>query len=87
LRRYEPGVGELKRMYVIPSYRGRGIGRAVLDGLETRARELGYHRLVLETWVRQPDAMALYTSAGYTQLEPYGFYRTLPLSRCFEKLL
>jgi GNAT superfamily N-acetyltransferase len=87
LRRYEPGVGELKRMYVIPSRRGQGVGRAVLDGLESRARALGYHRLVLETGVRQPEAMALYTSAGYTPLEPYGFYRTLPLSRCFEKLL
>ena len=59
----------------------------MLAALETRARNLGYHRLILETGLRQPEAMALYESAGYTELEPYGFYRTSPLSRCFEKLL
>lgn len=85
LRHYEPGVGEVKRMYVIPSHRGQGIARAVLAGLETRARDLGYRRLVLETGTRQPEAMALYASAGYRPLDPYGFYRTSPRSRCFEK--
>ena len=59
LRRFEAGVGEVKRMYVAPPHRGRGIGRAVLAALETRARNLGYHRLILETGLRQPEAMAL----------------------------
>ncbi len=87
LRRYEPDVGEVKRMYVRPAYRGRGIARAVLAGLEQRARELGYRRLVLETGTRQPEAIALYESAGYRALAPYGFYRSSPLSRCYEKVL
>jgi GNAT superfamily N-acetyltransferase len=87
LRGYEPAVGEVKRMYVSPAHRGQGIARAVLVAIETRARDLGYDRLVLETGLRQPEAMGLYLSAGYTDLEPYGFYRTSPLSRCFEKWL
>jgi GNAT superfamily N-acetyltransferase len=87
LRRYDDGVGELKRMYVDPQYRGRGVARTILGQLEHRARGLGFRRLVLETGVRQPEAMALYASAGYEPIEPYGFYRTSPLSRCFAKTL
>jgi GNAT superfamily N-acetyltransferase len=87
LRRYADGVGELKRMYVDPRFRGRGVARQVLGQLEARAQRLGYGRLVLETGVRQPEAMALYASAGYEPIEPYGFYRTSPLSRCFAKTL
>ena len=87
LRRYDDGVGELKRMYVDPGWRGRGVARAVLGQLEARARRLGYRRLLLETGVRQPEAIALYTAAGYEPIEPYGFYRTSPFSRCFAKTL
>ena len=87
VRRYEPGVGEVKRMYVTPTHRGRGIARGVLAALETAAVHLGYDRLILETGLRQPEAMALYESAGYTEFESYGFYRRSPLSRCFEKPL
>jgi GNAT superfamily N-acetyltransferase len=74
-------------MYVDPRFRGRGVARQVLGRLEARAERLGYGRLVLETGVRQPEAMALYASAGYEPIEPYGFYRTSPLSRCFAKTL
>jgi GNAT superfamily N-acetyltransferase len=88
LRRYDDGIGELKRMYVSPASRGRGVGRRVLGALEDRARHrLGHRRLVLETGVLQPEAMALYESAGYERIEPYGFYATSPLSRCFAKTL
>jgi GNAT superfamily N-acetyltransferase len=88
LRRYDDGTGELKRMYVSPASRGRGVGRRVLEALEDRAQHrFGYGRLILETGVLQPEAMALYESAGYARIEPYGFYRTSPLSRCFAKTL
>jgi GNAT superfamily N-acetyltransferase len=87
LRRYADGVAELKRMYVAPPWRGRGVARAVLARLEARAAELGYRRLLLETGLRQPEAMALYASAGYEAIEPYGYYRSSPLSRCFGKSL
>jgi GNAT superfamily N-acetyltransferase len=85
LRRYDDGVGELKRMYVEPRFRGRGIARAVLDRLEADGRALGYRRLILETGVRQPEARALYAGAGYGAIEPFGCYRSSPLSRCFGK--
>ncbi len=88
LRRYDDGVGELKRMYTDPRWRGRGVAWQVLAQLEDRARRrFGYGRLVLETGVLQPEAMALYESAGYERIEPYGFYRASPLSRCFSKTL
>lgn len=85
VRQQAEGVGELKRMYVVPGHRGAGIGAAVLDALEQRSRELGYRRLVLETGVRQPEAIALYTGAGYEPIDPYGEYRDFPLSRCFAR--
>jgi GNAT superfamily N-acetyltransferase len=81
------GVGELKRMYVAPDARRRRVGRALLDALEGEASRLGYSRLVLETGTKQPDAIALYTSAGYEPIAPYGTYRDSPDSRCFAKPL
>lgn len=87
VRHYDDGVGELKRMYVAPAFRGRGVSRRVLTALEARARILGYGCLILETGIRQPDAMRLYETSGYAVIEPYGFYRASPLSRCYAKTL
>jgi GNAT superfamily N-acetyltransferase len=87
LRRYDTTVGELKRMYVTPAFRGRGVGRGVLAALEDRARRLGYDRLILETGVRQPEAIGLYVSAGYAEIERYGAYRASPSSRCYATSL
>jgi putative acetyltransferase len=87
LRRADEGVGELKRMFVVPAARRRGVGWAVLVALEARAGVLGYRQLILETGVHQPEAMGLYASAGYAPIEPYGFYRGSPTSRCFAKEL
>ncbi len=80
-------IGEIKRMYVKPTARRAGVARAVLAELETRARMLGYTRLRLETGIRQPEAIALYESFGYTPIEPYGLYRDEPMSRCLERHL
>jgi GNAT superfamily N-acetyltransferase len=85
VRAHRGDVGELKRMYVKPGARRKGVARAVLVELEARARDLGYLRLRLETGVRQPEAIALYRAAGYEPIEPYGLYRDEPLSRCLEK--
>jgi GNAT superfamily N-acetyltransferase len=87
LRRHDDGVGEVKRMYVRPDARGRGVARALLAALEAEAAGLGYRRLVLETGDRQPEAMALYETAGWTPIEAYGAYRHSTLSKCFEKHL
>ena len=82
-----PTTAEAKRMYVEPAYRGKGVGRAVLAGLEAAARELGVERLVLETGVYQEAAIALYRGAGFIQVDCWGEYTTSPTSVCFEKNL
>ena len=84
-RRFADGVAEIKRMYVVPEARGRGVARALLADLEARARALGYGSIRLETGTNQPEAMALYQRAGYRAMVPYGHYRESPMSRCFEK--
>ena len=85
-RRHDgPDAAEIKRMYVRPARAGGASGEPVLEDLERRAAAAGYGRVVLETGARQPEAIALYASAGYREIEPYGFYRCSPLSRCFGK--
>jgi GNAT superfamily N-acetyltransferase len=87
VRRLGSHTAELKRMYVAPVYRGRGVGRALLDTLEAEARGLGVNRLVLETGVRQPEAIALYERAGFRQVPVFGEYVDSPLSVCMAKEL
>ena len=82
-----PGVGEIKRMYVDPSMRGRGLGRVLLAALEEQGRRLGYERLWLETGTAQPEAMHLYVSGGWTPIPKYGEYEQEEDSRCFERLI
>ena len=84
-RRFDDGVAEIKRMYVVPAARRRGVAAAVLADLEARAGALGYRSIRLETGTNQPEAMALYQRAGYRAMVPYGHYRESPMSRCFEK--
>ena len=74
MRELGPRAGELKRMYVAPEVRGQGIGRALLVRLEAEARALGLARLVLETGIRQTEALALYRDAGFTDIPAYGEY-------------
>lgn len=78
---------EIKRMYVVPGARGRGLARTMLTHLEDTAREAGAEAMVLETGVRQPEAISLYESAGYSPVPGFGFYRDSPISRCFAKSL
>jgi GNAT superfamily N-acetyltransferase len=85
VRRNEPGIAEIKRMYVAPEARGRGFGRRVLDELEAVARQLGVRRLVLETGPRQPEALALYRNAGYVDIPLFGEYIGSEFSVCMAK--
>lgn len=80
-------VVEIKRMYVIPEARGRGYARAVLAHLEHTAAAAGSDAIILETGLRQPEAMALYESCGYVAIAGFGFYAEAPLSRCYAKTL
>lgn len=81
------GTVEIKRMFVRPEVRGRGYSRQVLQELEGWAAEAGYHSAVLETAIRQPEAIGLYRSMGYSDMEKYGPYRDLPESICLRKSL
>jgi GNAT superfamily N-acetyltransferase len=85
--RFDDTRAELKRMYVEPGSRGLGLGRRLLEALEAEARRLGYAAVVLETGDRQPEALGLYTSAGYERIPCYEPYASRELSRCYEKAL
>ncbi|HEV8566626.1 MAG TPA: GNAT family N-acetyltransferase [Actinoplanes sp.] len=66
---------ELKRMYTAPAARGRGVARRMLAAIEESARNSGRKRVILETGDKQPEAIALYESAGYQRIEDFGFYK------------
>jgi GNAT superfamily N-acetyltransferase len=84
-RRFDDATAEIKRMFVVREHRGRGHARAVLAELERLARAAGYRRIVLETGVLQPEAIALYESCGYVVVPGFGHYRSSPLSRCYGR--
>ncbi|MDQ3857807.1 MAG: GNAT family N-acetyltransferase [Actinomycetota bacterium] len=71
VRRFDDATAEIKRMYVRPSRRGRGVARRLLAELEAAALEIGYTRLVLDTGERMPEAQALYRSSGYREVDDY----------------
>jgi len=87
IRLIDPMTAEAKRMYVEPDQRGKGVGRAVLAGLEAAAIQLGVRRLVLETGIYQDVALSLYRRAGFTQIDCWGEYASSSTSVCFEKHL
>ncbi len=78
---------EVKRMYVAPSARRGGLARLMLAHLEATARTAGGDVIVLETGTAQPEAMALYESAGYQRIESFGYYRRYPDNRCYGRVL
>ncbi|MFD5316205.1 GNAT family N-acetyltransferase [Streptomyces sp. NPDC127098] len=87
---YADGDAEIKRMFVVREARGRGLSRIILARLEEDARAAGRKRMVLETGTEQPEAIALYRSAGYVLVpdaEKFGLYRASDNSRCFVKPL
>ena len=72
IREFSPSAMEVKRMYTVPGYRGKGIATQVLNELEKWAAQLSYENCVLETGIRQPDAIQLYTRQGYDRIPNYG---------------
>lgn len=74
-RSHGADTAELKRMYTAPAARGRGVARAVLAAVERSARDQGRKRVVLECGDKQPEAIAMYGSAGYERIPNFGFYK------------
>ena len=87
LRLLDATTAEVKRMYVDPDQRGRGVGWAVLRELEATARQMGVQRLVLETGIYQEAALVLYRRAGFISVDCWGEYATSSTSICLEKHL
>ena len=87
IKHFADGIGEVKRMYVVPAARRTGIARAVLAHVEAEAQRRGFRELRLETGALQPEAIALYASAGFELIPCWGVYEHAPWSHCMAKRL
>ncbi len=87
IKEFDSNTMEVKRMYVMPECRGKGVASQLLTELEQWATELGKKNCVLETGKRQPEAIALYTKNGYEIIPNYGQYEGVENSVCFRKRL
>ena len=87
IKEYEPAVMEIKRVYVSPENRGKGIAARILAELEAWTAELSGKKCILETGQGQPEAIELYRRNGYTVIPNYGQYAGVENSVCFEKAL
>ena len=86
LKDYDAETAEIKRMFVIPEFRGKGYASAILNELEQWAKELQFKKVILETGTGQKEAIKLYTKT-YQQIENYGQYKGVETSICFSKEL
>lgn len=84
-KEYDASKAEIKRMFVLPGYRGHGIAGKILDELELWAAELNYREYILETGKKQPEAIRLYQKAGYAVIPNYGQYEGIENSVCMMK--
>lgn len=87
IKEHSPGVVEIKRMFVIPEFRNQGLASKILHILELWARELGYNKCILETGLRQVEAIGLYHRNNYKVIKNYPPYTNRDNSKCFEKIL
>ncbi len=87
LRAYTAQTAEIKRMFVKPQFRGRGIAQNILSALEAWAKELNFSTCILETGKKQPEAISLYQKAGYTFIPNYGQYENMENSVSMKKIL
>ena len=83
----EAGQAEMKRVFVAPAARGKGVARALMEALEREAAQRGVTLMQLETGIKQPEAIALYRKFGYAERGPFGSYQPDPLSLFMEKRL
>ena len=83
----DDSTAEIKRVFVTPRMRRKGLAKLIMWYLEERAAELGYHTISLETGDRQPEAIRLYESLGYRRVPCDGRVSCMDWSVCFEKRL
>lgn len=86
-KEYEPTVAEIKRMFVLPEKRGKGIASTVLKALEIWAKEKGFQHAILETSNQLTNAISLYQKSGYEVIPNYGQYIDVESSVCMKKIL
>ena len=84
-KEYERGVAEIKRMFVQVQQRGKGIAGLILTELEQWAAAEGYHTCILETAIKQPEAIRVYERQGYIRIPNYGQYIGVEISLCMQK--
>jgi len=87
IAKYNLSAMEIKRMYVLPSYRGQQLGENILSELENWTKELGLSKCVLFMGVNQPEAMKLYLRNNFSVIENYGKLKDIPDSICLAKTL
>lgn len=87
IKQYNDNTMEIKRMFVPLHYRGKGIASLVLQELESWCKELGFEKCILETGIKQPEAIKLYQKNNYQIIPNFGQYQGVESSVCFEKNL
>lgn len=87
IKQFDPITMEIKRMFTLSEHRGRGIATITLKELEKWSSELSYKKCILETGLKQPEAIALYRKNGYDLIANYGQYAGVENSKCFQKIL
>ncbi len=87
IKEYAEGTAEIKRMFVRAERRGRGIAKSILSELEMWAGELNFSECILETGLKQPEAIALYQKSGYETITNYGQYAGVENSVCMKKFV
>ena len=85
IKKFDNSAVEVKRMFVLKEYRGTGVAQRLLVALENWAKELGYRKCVLETGIRQIEAVKFYKKSTYKVIPNYGQYSGMENSICFEK--
>ncbi len=87
IKEYEENVMEIKRMFVPLEMRGKGIASIILKELENWKKELGFKKCILETGIKQPEAISLYKKNDFVIIKNYGQYAEIENSVCFEKII
>jgi GNAT superfamily N-acetyltransferase len=85
IKKFNNNTVEVKRMFVLKENRGSGVAQKLLGALEDWAKELGYSKCVLETGIRQVEAVTFYKKSKYKVIPNYGQYIGMENSVCFEK--